>query len=277
MDLFSKPSTPILYSRKSQLPKKSDNPENLSTKLFNPESFPSAASKFNEPKEKRQIKSDFLFYDGANNKFSETQAPKKRKKNATEDKAIPRPTNSFICARSMLHKMFEKLNISTIECSNLMSDIWKNYNDDMFKHYFRYLAFLEACWHASVYPNYRYNPRKKVSSPKPSSCGIKKQSKSLIRKKLPKKGVKRPCQTTTSIISDKTNTCTNNTNMNLTIPRINYELEVIISELMREEQFYFNTPMIETMSTPLNCKPFQLDEFYDFNSHLTLSCLYDEI
>ncbi|CDO51888.1 mating type protein MATA [Geotrichum candidum] len=272
MNSFLETPALILYSRKSQLPKKSEKSENVMKRIFSPDSFPSSTSKFNDPREKKKIMSDFLFYDGANNTFSETQAPPRKRKNSTEDKPIPRPTNSFICARSMLHKMFERLNISTIECSNLMSDIWKNYNDDLFKHYFRYLSFLEACWHTSVYPNYRYNPRKKLPSPKPSSCALKKYSKSIIKKRPVKTRAK--SSGSTNMMPIKINSCTPGFSFNTEAPRRNYELEIIISELMKEEQLYFGMPIIETAPTSVNCKPFQIDDFSD--NFLAFSYLYDE-
>ena len=123
MDSLNGFGMPILYYRSTKLPRKPDLSDSARKEIFNIHSFPSSSSTFNEPKQSTSIKSDFLFYDGAKNTFSEQKSSNNRKSVTEKDSSVPRPTNSFICARSMLQKLFEQMNVTTIQCSNIMSDV----------------------------------------------------------------------------------------------------------------------------------------------------------
>lgn len=143
IDSLNGEAMPVLFSKSSQLPKRKEKADTVMQRVFNSEAFPSRHSKFNDPKESPSVKSDFLFYDGTKNTFSEQKTPRtrQRKKHQNAESLVPRPTNSFICARSMLYKLFEKLNISTIECSNIMSDVSKLLNFDTYLESLKFPSF----------------------------------------------------------------------------------------------------------------------------------------
>lgn len=97
----------------------------------------------------------------------------------------------------------------------------------MVKRYFRYLAFLEGCWHTSVYPNYRYKPRKKIPSPKLGSQVINKDLSSVTKKKAVKMKVSK--STPRVLAAEST--------------RFDDSLELVISELTPDDHYLFHSPL----------------------------------
>lgn len=159
----------VLYAQQCQLPKRSEMPITKQAYVpFKQNEFPASCSLSNTTQNKSP--SEFVFYDGSKNSFTEQASEKpsrKRKLLEIKTQSIPRPTNSFISARSLFQQKLKVICISAGECSNIMSTIWKMQSSKALKHYFQYIAFVEGARHNALYPNYRYQPKKKSRTKSP--------------------------------------------------------------------------------------------------------------
>lgn len=154
----------IIYFQESQLPLKTSALASQNNFFASTDDFPASCSQFGNPKE--PFSSEFVYYDGSRRSFSPPNSKSAKKRKNSEDPAtdsIPRPTNSFLCARSMLQQNLKAIGSSTVQCSNIMGTFWKLKTSSFIKHYFRYIAFVEGARHSARYPHYKYKPKRRKS------------------------------------------------------------------------------------------------------------------
>lgn len=159
----------------------------------------------------------------------------------------------------------------------------------MLKQYFKYLAFLEACWHSSVYPNYQYKPRKKMTSPKTTCLSPRKNGNNINKRKPIKKRGSKPTQfidinidflnTSTALNLEYTAsnfpTIENTGSFLIGQNRGTYDLDFITTDLMKHEQLYFGPSIVENQYQSSICKPHQAEDFHDTAG--TLNYYYEDI
>lgn len=152
----------LLLVHTFQLPQKVKK-HSRNTSYFKSDEFPASCSQYLKPKE--PSRSEFVYYDGSKKLFTDNKADsqsKKRKRTQNQPVQIPRPTNSFLSARSMLQPKLKAMKVTTVQSSNILSNIWKHNRLSLLKYYFRYISFVEGARHSALYPQYRYSPKKKA-------------------------------------------------------------------------------------------------------------------
>lgn len=117
-----------LHTRTSVLPKISPSKSNVS--IFTSESFPAITIKPAVEPRTVQVSDNYLVYDGKGNVFvpqeEVLEIPRKGKRKSVYEQdcntqAIPRPRNSFICARSVLQPLAR--NLTNLQMSGVLSDV----------------------------------------------------------------------------------------------------------------------------------------------------------
>ncbi|KAG2184218.1 hypothetical protein INT44_009233 [Umbelopsis vinacea] len=81
-------------------------------------------------------------------------------------KRVPRPSNCFIAYRMAAHRSIlqQRPNINSKEVSQIVGKMWKNEPENI-KDHFRAIANQMKEEHASRYPDYSYNPKRRTSDP----------------------------------------------------------------------------------------------------------------
>lgn len=156
----------VIYIHHSQLPRRRSASQDENQFLTSTEDFPASCSQNSQPMEIPS--SEFIYYDGTRRTFTAPHSKNSRKRKFSDTSCsppspdvVPRPMNSFLCARSMLQPYLKKMSKYTIRCSNIMGAFWKLESSAFIKRYFRYIAFVESARHNALYPGYKYQPKKK--------------------------------------------------------------------------------------------------------------------
>ncbi len=135
------------------------------------------------------------FYSGCNTVDSDVKSyfsTKENKRSRSKGEKIPRPMNSFMLYSKDVRPFFHEQGMHHAEISRTLGKQWRGLDEKLKEEYIKRAAIVSE-QHRKMYPNYKYQPRKKIKkfeAPSKSKSKIIASSSNRIRDLSPRKRIR---------------------------------------------------------------------------------------